>query len=167
MRPDYHSGMHYELDWLRRWAVYSPSAVAIKDADTGRQLTYKGFFEAANRLAGFLRSRHGIDRGDRVAVLAQNELEYVLLLFAVQRLQAILVPVNFRLTPSREIAHILSDSGAKLLIHQKEYGAIVASMDCPTLAFEGPESLSSAAFDASLPCNLISMEGVAPRNLRS
>lgn len=119
--------MNFELDWLKKWNMYSPTGVAIKDGDTGREFTYAQFYQAATHGAAFLKSEYGVGPGDRVAVLSTNELEYVFLFFAVQRLGATLVPINFRLT-QREVEHIVSDCQPKLLVHQPEYAPIVKSL---------------------------------------
>ncbi len=119
--------MTMELDWLKKWNLYSPEKTAIKDGDTGREYTYGEFYRVTLQAALYLREKHQIKAGDRVAVLSANELEYVFLFFAVQRLGAILVPVNFRLT-EREISHIISDSAPKLLLFQNEYLGIAESL---------------------------------------
>lgn len=110
------------LDWLKRWAQYSPGQTALQCGETGRAFTYKQCFDLSVRMAGLLRARN-VGRGDRVAVLAQNELEYIVLFFALQRLGAILVPVNFRFTTT-EVRHIVRDSGAKLLLVQDAFKAV-------------------------------------------
>jgi fatty-acyl-CoA synthase len=118
--------MNYELDWLKKWNMYSPQAVALKDGDTGQTYTYSQFYQAA--LAGAEQLRQwGVSKGDRVAVLATNELEYVILFFAAQRLGAILVPINFRLT-QREVEHIVQDSDPTLILFQEPYREIVSSL---------------------------------------
>ena len=110
----------YEMDWLKQWSRYSPRAVAFKDADSGAELSYSALYRVSCKLASHLRERYEIRAKDRVAVLATNEIETIALFFALQRLGAIMVPVNFRLT-GREISHILGDSGPELLIHQKQF----------------------------------------------
>lgn len=116
-----------ELDWLKKWNLYSPEKTAIKDGDTGREYTYAEFYRQTLQTALYLREKHKIKAGDRVAILSANELEYVFVFFAVQRLGAILVPVNFRLT-EREITHIITDSAPKLLLFQHEYRNIAESL---------------------------------------
>ena len=71
--------MMLELDWLKRWNLYSPGKVAIKDGDTGREYSYAKLYEMANRGAHVLAEQYQISKGDRVAILATNELEYVFL----------------------------------------------------------------------------------------
>jgi fatty-acyl-CoA synthase len=149
-------------DWLERWAHYSPDAVALQDDETGATYTYGQASEAVDRAARFLRDDFGVGRGDRVAVLSMNEVEYVLLLFAVQKLGAILVPVNFRLTP-REISYILSDSSPALLIYQRQYDETAAALEpgarpARTLHFDGPDSYVSRLRDAALPTERVAMD---------
>jgi fatty-acyl-CoA synthase len=66
-----------------------------------------------NQLAAGL-ARQGVGTGDRVAILARNSHAYVALRFALARLGAVMVPINFMLR-SEEIAYLLRHSAAKLL----------------------------------------------------
>ena len=109
-----------ELDWLKKWNIYSPDKIAIKDGDTNREYNYRDFYKQTLQTSIYLNEKFQILEGDRVAVLSTNELEYLFLFFALQRLGAILVPVNFRLT-EREVSHIISDSAPKLLLYQSEF----------------------------------------------
>lgn len=135
-----------ELDWLKRWKLYSPNNIAIKDGETGREFSYAKLYQLANQGAHLLRSEYGISKGDRVAVLATNELEYVFLFFALQRLGAILVPVNFRLT-QREVDHIITDSSPKMVLFQEAYRDIVeklpSSISPMKLLLQGENSFSA------------------------
>lgn len=149
----------YELDWLKRWAQYAPTKVAIRCADTNRAFTYAEFFERSVALAEMLRERFAIGAGDRVAILALNEPEHFFLFFALQRLGAMLVPVNFRFT-AREVDHVLEDSGAKLFIHQEAFASVVEKLRArpvSSLAFEGQAGLqgllASAPFNGAGPLN--------------
>lgn len=136
-----------ELDWIGRWAMYSPDAVAIADDDTGESVTYAQAHERIRRLAALLASDHGIRQGDRVAVLAQNDTATLLLFFATQHLGAILVPVNTRLS-AREVAHILGDCAPKLVVAESSLAPLLPQT--PFWAYDGPYGLRSAASDASL-----------------
>jgi fatty-acyl-CoA synthase len=136
-----------ELDWLKRWARYSPTAVAIQSGEDGTKVTYAELFAQSRRLAAVLRDQFAIGKGDRVACLAQNELEYISLFFALQRLGAILVPLNFRFTLP-EVEHIVRDSGAKLLIAQTAFSGLAVQLkDSVRLwNFDGAgESMAEAA----------------------
>lgn len=111
--------------WIEAHARFTPDKSAV--LFDGRVLTYREMAGAVGRLAGYLRSEHGIGRGDRFAYLGTNAPETLVLLFAAARLGAILVPLNWRLAPP-ELAHAVTDSGARLLIHQPAFAAAVAAM---------------------------------------
>src|SRR5262245_11896717 len=92
-------------------AEREPDAVAIRQE--GMALTYAGLDESSARAAAMMRTR-GIERGDRVGVMLPNVTAFAVLYHGVLRLGAVVVPMN-TLLKSREVAHYLSDSGAKLL----------------------------------------------------
>src|SRR5262249_43218138 len=64
--------------------------------------------------------------GDRVAIMMTNRPEFLETMFAASAIGAIVVPVNFRLAPD-EIAYILTDSGASLLVVEEATAAAAAS----------------------------------------
>lgn len=117
-----------DLDWLRQWARCSPAKTAFKDADSGRSLSYSEIYQLSCAVATKLESKFAVGRGDRVALLATNELESVVLFFACLRLGAVLVPINFRLT-AREIEHVLRDSAPFVIVAQAQFRAeLMAAM---------------------------------------
>ena len=109
-----------EIDWLKRWSQYAPNRIAIHCADTGKKLSYAEFFLRTVQLAKFLQNNHQIKKGDRVAVLSANTIEFFPLFFAVQRLGAILVPINFRLAVP-EVSQILSNASSTVVFVSEEY----------------------------------------------
>ncbi len=113
-----------ELDWLKKWSQYAPKTTAVVDGDTGREFTYRELYDISQKGADLLSTKFHISRGDRVAIISTNELEYIFLLFATKRLGAILVPINFRLT-QREVEHIVSDCGPKIILFQDAYAEII------------------------------------------
>jgi carnitine-CoA ligase len=98
---------------IRRAAERWPERVAWR-FDPGPTITFRQIDTLTSRYAQALRSR-GIGAGDRVAVKLPNSPEFPLLWLALARLGAALVPVNVRYQ-STDTAHLLSDSGASLLI---------------------------------------------------
>lgn len=99
--------------WLDRQREKSRTRTAVVEGE--RVLSYEQLHDRSARLAAAL-ARHGVDRGDRVALLAENSAEFVVALFGTEMLGAVFVPLNTRLAPG-EIAFQLEDSGARLLIH--------------------------------------------------
>jgi fatty-acyl-CoA synthase len=140
-----------EIDWLKRWAMHAPRNVALRCADSNRSFTYRELFERSCSLAASLQRKYGINKGDRVAVLALNEPETIFLFFALQRLGAMLVPVNFRFS-CREIDHVLRDSEPKLFIHQQAFADAVTKLECKpkqVLPFEGSDGFCELVFAKS------------------
>lgn len=137
-----------ELDWLKRWAQLAPERQALRCSDSQRSFSYREFYERSSALAAEFSRRYRIEKGDRVAVLATNEPETFFLFFALQRLGAILVPVNFRYT-AREVDHVLKDSGAKVFYYQKDFENVVASLETKPSFVEAYEDFQKLLF--SLP----------------
>ena len=98
-------------DLLHRSAARHPGKTAIVCGDTA--WTYAEFDALCRRLAAGLAGR-GIAKGDRVAVLARNSHAFAALRFALARLGAVLVPINFMLK-AEEAAYILRHAGARML----------------------------------------------------
>ncbi|MGH7818579.1 MAG: AMP-binding protein, partial [Candidatus Binatia bacterium] len=84
-----------------------------------RTLTYGRLDERVNRLANVLRAR-GIDEQDRVAAMLPNGCEYFEVMHAAGRIGALMVPINTHFR-REEIAYILEDSGAKVMIAGGEF----------------------------------------------
>ncbi len=78
------------------------------------RVSHAGYLTRVNRAAAGL-ARTGIRPGDRIAVLSQNNLEFVDLYGAAARLGAIIVPINWRLS-AEEITYIVSDAAPKVVI---------------------------------------------------
>jgi long-chain acyl-CoA synthetase len=101
--------------------------------DGRRRVSYAELGAEVKALAAGL-SRLGLGPGDRAAILAKNRIEYLTFCFAVAELGAVVVPLNHRLHP-RELAYILRDSGARLLLAEPAFAAGVdeVSLDLPFL----------------------------------
>src|SRR5271165_6549512 len=98
-------------DALRRTAHRVPHRLGLACGAT--RWSYAELHRVSERLAAGLASR-GIRRGDKVAVLARNSHGFVALRYALMRLGAIMVPINFMLQPD-DVAFILNHSGARML----------------------------------------------------
>lgn len=109
-----------QQDWAARWALYSPDRTALKEYETQRTLTYGELNRLGNRLAHHLTRELALQSGDRIAVLAENCLEYVVLFVAAQKTGCILVPLNYRLAAS-EVDYLLQNSEPKLLIGEQKF----------------------------------------------
>lgn len=89
-----------------------PNKLALKDAK--RQLTFEELHIRTNKLAnGILKS--GIKKGDKVAILSNNSIEFMELYAAAAKGGFIIVPINFRLHPD-DVFFILKNSDAKIFM---------------------------------------------------
>lgn len=111
---------NFQTDWLKKWAEYTPGKMFLREHNTDARWTYSDFNNRANNLASYLRDELKIKRGERIAVYSKNRAEYVLLFFACVKTGAILVPLNFRLTPV-ELDTLISDADPVLFFYEKEF----------------------------------------------
>ncbi len=86
----------------------------------GTEMTYGECEALATRFAAWLQS-HGVKRGDRVAIMLPNSLQYPVCLFGTLLAGAIVVNVNPLYTAS-ELAHQLRDSGAQTIVVLENFG---------------------------------------------
>jgi len=108
----------------------------------------------ANRLAHFLRERLGVEKGDRVSILAHNSVVYIDLFYAVGKIGAVMAPLNWRLA-ARELAYILSDSRPKALLCGPEFTATLVELQTQAdvgqcVALEGATIDGAPDYDAAL-----------------
>lgn len=94
------------------------SKIALVDGTSGESVTHAEFDDRIIRLSSWLISQ-GIEPGDSVCVVLENRIEFVELCLACREAGAYFVPISTHLTAS-EIAYILNDCGAKVLITSKK-----------------------------------------------
>lgn len=99
--------------WIEKRATITPGRIAVITEE--EKITYKALHNKITDTAAFLKQSYGVENGDRVAILSQNRLEYLVLIFALAKLGAIAVPLNIRLTSS-ELCYQLKDSDTSVLI---------------------------------------------------
>jgi long-chain acyl-CoA synthetase len=94
-------------------------------SNLGQTLTYRELDDLAARFASWLQNEAGLIRGDRVAIMMPNLLQYPVALFGALRAGMVIVNINPLYTP-RELEYQLIDSGARAIV--------IASMSAATLA---------------------------------
>lgn len=128
------------------WREYS--LIESGSAETGRkEMTWGSFDKKANRFANLLLSR-GIKKGDRVAILLMNGIEWLPVYFGILKIGALAVPLNYRYT-AEEIKYCLKLSDSSVLVFGPEFTGRVEEIsgripyikysfyvgdDCPTFA---------------------------------
>lgn len=100
------------------WRDYALIEPGYRDSFRS-ELTWGEFDRKANRLANFLLSR-GVRKGDKVAVLLMNCLEWLPIYFGILKSGALAVPMNFRYT-AEDIRYCLDLSDADYLIFGPEF----------------------------------------------
>ncbi|WP_396641060.1 long-chain fatty acid--CoA ligase [Microbacterium sp.] len=109
--------------WMSTRRLKSPDKVALIHGE-GETLTYRELADDADRVSALLWHR-GIRKGDAVAYLGENSPDFLRVLFGAAQLGAIFVPLNTRLA-APELAYMLADSGARLVVHDPEFGERLA-----------------------------------------
>ena len=119
----------YVGDYLGRRALYTPDDLAVVDAGKTphRTFTYAELNHRADRLANWLRDGAGVRRGDRVAIVAHNGVEYLDAFFACGKLGAILVPLNWRLH-WRELLTLVQDTTPTVMIYSDDFADKIAQV---------------------------------------
>jgi fatty-acyl-CoA synthase len=124
--PYYPSSVLF-YDWVAHHAARAPNAPALADLATQRRFTYADLHRRADRLAAHLRHACNVRPGDRVAMLSPNCTEFFEVEFATARAGAIVLPLNWRLTP-HELGFIVGDAAPTVLIHDASFAEVAAQL---------------------------------------
>lgn len=110
----------------RTYAAGEPDRLAYRMCATGESVTFAQLEARANQGAHLLREL-GIETGDHIAILMENRREFLELCFAADRAGVYYTTISTQLIPD-EIAYIVKDCGARLLITSDRYQDVVASL---------------------------------------
>ena len=144
----------YIGDYLARRELYSPDKLAFIDAgkDPEWRLTFRDANKRANKLANWLKSQ-GIEKGDRVAILARDGYEHLDVFFACSKLGAIHTALNWR-SHWRELLEIFEYTTPKILIFSDDFREnvtrLVSHFPLTTLHLDGNGIEGSLSFEATL-----------------
>lgn len=132
-----------------------------------REITWSVFNEKANRFANLLLSR-GVKKGDKVAILLMNCLEWLPIYFGILKSGATAVPLNFRYT-AEEIAYCVKQADVDILVFGPQFTGRVEEIvddishgrllfyvgeDCPTFAENYRELTANCpSSDPAIPLN--------------
>src|SRR3989449_9128845 len=136
--------MHTFVDPLCRAHKLFANRVSMVNGDV--RLTYAETWSRCCRLAGAL-TQLGIQQGDRVVILALNSHQYLEVYMAVPASGRVVVPLNTR-HAEPELRYALEDAGARILITDREPGALATTVervirlpgDYETLLAQAPEA---------------------------
>ena len=112
------------LEFARRTRSLYGAREAIVDG--AFRLTYEQFFDRCDRFSAALQ-RLGVKAGDRVAYIAPNTHAQLESFYAVPQIGAVLVPINYRLSPE-EFTYIINHSGATVVCAHEDYLECLAAI---------------------------------------
>ncbi len=112
--------------WLTKRAFLNPDREAYIDSHTGLRLTFEELNARTNRCANAFKDA-GITKGERVGLLLMNSAEFVEAYFALGKIGAVVVPLNWRLVAD-ELEFILKDAGVTRLVFDDEFVDMVADL---------------------------------------
>ena len=108
-----------ERDRAGTWWEFNLIESADQDAPYRREMSWKDFDRRANRFANLLCTR-GIKKGDKVAILMMNCLEWLPIYFGILKTGALVVPMNYRYS-SDEIKYCLDLADVRMLVFGPEF----------------------------------------------
>lgn len=163
----------YIGDYLARRELYSPNKLAFIDAGKSPEwrLTFRDANCRANKLANWLKSQ-GVEKGDRIAIIARDGYEHLDVFFACSKLGAIHTALNWRLN-WHELLEIFQYTNPKILIYSDDFKDNVANLitnyHLPILHIDGdglPDSLPfestlQSASDSAVTCPSLEAEDIA------
>jgi acyl-CoA synthetase (AMP-forming)/AMP-acid ligase II len=151
-------------DSLTRSAARHPDHEAVVDGT--RRLTYRQFDEAVNALAHGLAAR-GYTKGDSLAILSGNSLEFLLTYYACAKSGLVAVPLSL-VWREHEVSYVLGHSGAKGVVVEAQLvgslsGALTAHPDVEVIVAPGtPEAAGTYAELAASGTTLASVAEAQP-----
>ena len=108
-------------DVLARTRARMPDKIAL--AYRGRHVTYEGLDHLVNQTAHqFLQD--GMEKGDMVTVMSKNSLDFVIVKFALARMGAVMIPINYMLSVE-DVQYILEHAEVSGLIASEEYAPVL------------------------------------------
>ena len=127
----YPDGVPHDIDpcaFSSVWAMVENAIERYRDkpafTNMGASQSFAELEVMSRRFASWLQHEAGIEKGDRVAIMMPNLLQYPVALFGALRVGAVVVNTNPLYTP-RELAHQLQDSGARAIIVLENFAKVL------------------------------------------
>ncbi|MDP1650445.1 MAG: long-chain fatty acid--CoA ligase [Rubrivivax sp.] len=126
----------------------------------GRELSYAELHRQAEALAGWLQAQ-GVSAGDRVLLFMQNCPQFVVAFYAVQRADAVVVPVN-PMNRAEEFSHYITDAQARVALTTADLALIVDEANAAVPAGQRLQQLLVTRLADALPVEIAAAEAPAP-----
>ncbi|MBG9654161.1 o-succinylbenzoate--CoA ligase [Bacillus firmus] len=111
--------------WIQKWAFTHPDRTAV--ITDNEKVSYRQLDKMIDSAAVKIHEKLQGKKGERIAILSHNRIEYIVLLFAIAKAECVAVPLNIRLS-AKELIFQLNDSGSKLIFVEKENAEFAASL---------------------------------------
>lgn len=143
----------HAADLLSYRARLTPDREALLYTHTGERFTYAQLNARTNRTANFLRAL-GVQKGDRVSILANNSVIYLDLFYGLAKIGAIFAPLNWRLT-ARELSFIVADCAPRILFCGPEFTQTVNELwdelkNAQVVSVEGAKIEGALSYESEL-----------------
>lgn len=125
-----------------------PNRIALSDGI--EEINYRELDIRTDKIAQIIES-YGVNRQDRVAILANNHLDYIQVIIACAKVGAIAACQNWRLGP-RELQHCIDLVEPKILFFSEQTSGILNDLnlgDMPKLGFGAPLAQAISELDGS------------------
>ena len=113
-------------DWLARRAMLTPNRESYVDGQSSERLTFAELNTRSCKIANAFLA-NGVSKEERIGLLLGNCSEFMEAYFALAKIGAVVVPLNWRLSPD-ELEFILKDSGTKRLIFDSSFLQVVEDL---------------------------------------
>ncbi|MCS0671631.1 o-succinylbenzoate--CoA ligase [Cytobacillus firmus] len=111
--------------WIQKWAYTHPDRTAV--ITDNEKVSYRQLDRMVDSAAAKIQEKLKGRKGERIAILSHNRIEYIVLLFAIAKAECVAVPLNIRLS-AKELVFQLNDSGSKVIFAEKENAEFAASL---------------------------------------
>ncbi|RJR27621.1 MAG: hypothetical protein C4582_00345 [Desulfobacteraceae bacterium] len=108
---------------LRRNASNFPDKMAVIDVEQDKRYTYRQFNERVNRLGNALLEQ-GVSKGDKVAMLMGDRVEFLEFMYALNKIGAVWVPMNYR-SLADDVEYVVNNSDAGHVVYTGEFANII------------------------------------------
>ncbi|KON87910.1 acyl-CoA synthetase [Sporosarcina globispora] len=111
--------------WIQKWAYTHPDRTAV--ITDNEKVSYWQLDRMIGSAAVKIHQKLQGRKGERIAILSHNRIEYIVLLFAIAKAECVAVPLNIRLS-ANELMFQINDSGSKLIFAEKENTEFASSL---------------------------------------
>ena len=111
---------------LRRNASNFPNKLAVVDVEQNKRYTYRQFNERVNRLGNALLEQ-GVSKGDKVAMLMGDRVEFLEFMYALNKIGAAWVPINYR-SLANDVEYIVNNSDSSYVVYAVEFADIIGAV---------------------------------------